>query len=427
MDNPFKSPVILSICPGFLGLERGLDRALSRLQFGKATVAAYVEIEAFICANLVAGMEAGILAPAPIWTDVKTFDPHPFRGKILGYIGGYPCQPFSVAGKQKGTEDPRHLWPYIQRHIETIKPVWCFFENVRGHLTLGFDEVYRSLSEMGYAVECGIFTAEEVGAPHQRERLFILAIRKEYLAYAQHNGSNGATTLRGCLQAGNNNQKRQEEPVQLTEDSRRNGGAGLQGCELANAYGNGSGNPPRNCTTESGETEGTEQREERDEVQRQRLRPEFGISGERELDNSYCQRCGKERQLQDRSNIPSKLADSNNLNDNRSGDTRQGRRNESSNSCIELGNTDNQGLQGRLSAISCECTGEWITGQAGTWPACPGQQQHEWEEPRTVKPGMGCTINGYNFREDLLRAYGNSVVEQTAELAFKTLLQKHFA
>lgn len=68
------------------------------------------------------------------------------------------------------------------------------------------------------------------------------------------------------------------------------------------------------------------------------------------------------------------------------------------------------------------------TNNTGTdyWPAGPGQQQYEWEEPRTIEPRLGCAINGYNFREDLLRAYGNSVVEQTTGIAFVDLLKKHF-
>lgn len=97
MDNPFQSPAVLSFCAGLLGLERGLERAI-----GKLNVAAYCEIEAFICENLVAGMETGFLAPAPIWTDAKTFPAQHFHGKIHGIIGGYPCQPFSTAGKRMG-------------------------------------------------------------------------------------------------------------------------------------------------------------------------------------------------------------------------------------------------------------------------------------------------------------------------------------
>lgn len=97
VDNPFNSPAILSLCPGFLGLERGLERAI-----GPIRVAAYVETESFVVANLVAAMEKGFMAPAPIWTDLKTLNGRIFRGKIHGIIGGYPCQPFSIIGKQQG-------------------------------------------------------------------------------------------------------------------------------------------------------------------------------------------------------------------------------------------------------------------------------------------------------------------------------------
>ncbi len=207
MDNPFSTPTIISYCTGFNGLERGLERAI-----GSIRTAVYVEIEAFICENLLAGMESGVLVPTPIWSNLKTFDATPFRGKVHGIIGGYPCQPFSNAGNRKGTDDPRHLYPFISKHIETIRPVWCFFENVAGHLTLGFDEVYRDLSDLGYAVEAGIFTAEEVGAPHRRERLFILAIRKDKLEYSKSWGAGiirnstregyGATGRGGILQSG---------------------------------------------------------------------------------------------------------------------------------------------------------------------------------------------------------------------------------
>lgn len=171
VDNPFQSPSILSICTGMRGLERGIERVIG--PFGAVT---YVEIEAFVVYNLVRQMEQGLLDPAPVWTNLKTFDPRPFHGKIHGIIGGYPCQPFSLAGKLEGINDPRHLWPFIERIIHICRPVWCFFENVANHLNLGYREVRQSLESMGYTVKEGIYTAEEVGAPHKRERLFILAI-----------------------------------------------------------------------------------------------------------------------------------------------------------------------------------------------------------------------------------------------------------
>jgi len=161
---------IISLCTGYGGIELGLKRVSPNF----CTVC-YVEVEAFAVANLVAKIETGKLDSAPIWTDVKTFPSGIFRGKVHGITGGYPCQPFSVAGKRQGTDDPRHLWPHIARIVQAVRPVWCFFENVAGHLTLGFPEVYRSLRDMGYAVEAGLFTAAECGAPHRRQRLFILA------------------------------------------------------------------------------------------------------------------------------------------------------------------------------------------------------------------------------------------------------------
>ena len=171
MDN---TQNIISFCTGYAGLELGLRRLSEAFR-----TICYVEIEAFACANLVAKIEEGKLDAAPIWTDIKTFPASWFSGKVHGITAGYPCQPFSVAGKRKGEDDPRHLWPYIRKHIEAIRPLFVFCENVGGHLQMGFDEVYRSLAGMGYSVEAGLFTAAECGASHRRERLFILGYSQD--------------------------------------------------------------------------------------------------------------------------------------------------------------------------------------------------------------------------------------------------------
>jgi len=136
---------------------------------------AFSEIEAFACANLVSKMEAGLLDAAPIWTNLKTFPWEEFRGVVDILSGGYPCQPFSAAGKRLGTEDPRHLWPFISDGIAAMRPRICFFENVEGHISLGLREVISDLESLGYETAWGIFSAAEVGAPHQRKRVFILA------------------------------------------------------------------------------------------------------------------------------------------------------------------------------------------------------------------------------------------------------------
>jgi len=149
-----------------------------KLAVPNARTVCYVEIEAFPCEVLVSRMEEGHLDDAPVWTNLKTFDGNPWRGKVDCIIGGYPCQPFSLSGKRKGANDPRHLWPHILRIISEVRPQYCFFENVPGHLTLGYDEVKFGLETAGYTVTEGLFSAEEVGAPHRRQRLFILGYAK---------------------------------------------------------------------------------------------------------------------------------------------------------------------------------------------------------------------------------------------------------
>jgi site-specific DNA-cytosine methylase len=170
VDITKELPTVISFCSGYGGIERGLD--IAGLEH---RVIAYVEIEAFAIANLVNKMEDGIIPPAPIYTDLKTFPAEIFRGRTDIITGGYPCQPFSAAGQRKGTEDPRHLWPYIRKHVQTIGPSRCFFENVEGHISLGLSSVISDLEEDGYRSAWGIFSAREVGAPHQRKRVYILA------------------------------------------------------------------------------------------------------------------------------------------------------------------------------------------------------------------------------------------------------------
>ncbi len=170
MDTTEELPTVISFCSGYAGIERGLDLAGIRHR-----VIAYVEIEAFAIANLVSKMESGQLPAAPIYTDLKTFPSELFRDAVDIITGGYPCQPFSAAGKRLGEKDPRHLWPYIREHIYTIQPARVFLENVEGHISMGLSSVISDLEEDGYGATWGIFSAREVGAPHQRKRVYIMA------------------------------------------------------------------------------------------------------------------------------------------------------------------------------------------------------------------------------------------------------------
>lgn len=89
--------------------------------------------------------------------------------------GGYPCQPFSSAGKRRGTADVRHIWPHVARALGVLRPRFAVFENVENHLRLGFDTVLADLAGLGFDAEWCLVRASEVGAPHRRTRLFVLA------------------------------------------------------------------------------------------------------------------------------------------------------------------------------------------------------------------------------------------------------------
>ena len=89
--------------------------------------------------------------------------------------GGYPCQPFSIAGNQKGEQDPRHLWPEMFRLIKELRPSWVIGENVSGHIKLGLDTVLENLESEGYSVRTFSISASSIGANHQRERIWIVA------------------------------------------------------------------------------------------------------------------------------------------------------------------------------------------------------------------------------------------------------------
>ena len=100
------------------------------------------------------------------WTNIE-------RPDVI--CGGYPCQPFSQAGKRGGNTDPRHLWPAMFNAICLLRPRYALMENVRGHLSMGFDQVLGDLAGIGFDAEWQVIPAAAVGAPHKRDRVFIVA------------------------------------------------------------------------------------------------------------------------------------------------------------------------------------------------------------------------------------------------------------
>jgi DNA (cytosine-5)-methyltransferase 1 len=132
----------------------------------------------------------------PIWGQGKWQD---LECDIL--TGGYPCQPFSQAGKRKGEEDDRHLWPFMLEIIKQKRPKFIVAENVAGHITLGLDNVLFDLESEGYSARAVVLPASSVNAHHRRDRVWIIAQDKlEYtdsLRCEQHNEAEKETQGRG--------------------------------------------------------------------------------------------------------------------------------------------------------------------------------------------------------------------------------------
>jgi len=119
-------------------------------------------------------MEDKTLDLAPVWDDLESFQSELYSGKVDIISAGFPCQPWSVAGKRQGTEDERWLWPDIFTIICKVGPSLIFLENVPGLLGGGLGPILGDLAEAGFDAEWGCFSAAEVGAPHRRERVFVL-------------------------------------------------------------------------------------------------------------------------------------------------------------------------------------------------------------------------------------------------------------
>ena len=156
---------ILDLCSGIGGFSLGLEAT------GGFETVAFCEVDEFCCKVLNKHWPG-----VPIYKDLKELGNDPTRivQEFDLICGGIPCQPFSVAGKQKGKEDDRHLWPYMHEIIKHKKPSWVIVENVGGFVNVALDDVCLDLEAQGYATQSFIIPACSVEAPHRRDRIWIL-------------------------------------------------------------------------------------------------------------------------------------------------------------------------------------------------------------------------------------------------------------
>ena len=469
-DETLGIPTYLSLCSGYDGIGLGLKRVIPNLR-----TIAHVEIEAYAIANLISKMEAGQMDACPVFSDLKQFPFEQVRGRVGILSAGFPCQPFSSAGKRRATEDPRHIYPSIADGISICRPRYVFLENVQGIISAKTGDgesvlkyVLGDLEQRGYEVAAGVFSAEEVGAPHQRKRVFILGRLSDSANFGfggtlpiedrEGEGRNdacgeGATEGMGATELGNPSSER---PRGGSENCAREQsevlGERLESDELGNAKHDGSSTAQdrRSACAEQEEgrmqeLEGGREQSEDELADRKHKRlggrpasGSGGVDGEgseiaeegQEGDGLRCETEGCGGESRELANPAS----------GQSGESqaRNGRQDIGGGSEEELVNP----VGGRFEQRESECEKEDFVGEGGQptrWPARPGEEQYEWEEPRVTEAqsefcgsahagqghdGVDATAEGVDAivnRVDRLRLLGNGVVPACAELAWRTL------
>ena len=188
-----------------LDLFSGIGGFALAAQWAGIETVAFCEIDDFACKVLNKNFPN-----VPVHRDIRELDGGQYAGIDI-ITGGYPCQPFSIAGNQKAEKDDRHLWPEMFRVITQAKPTWVVCENVYGHVTLGLDAVINDLETRGYTAQSFIIPAMAKGCNHRRDRVFIVA-------YSASDGRNESSAS-GCNEKADT--KRREEKQNENRNNER--------------------------------------------------------------------------------------------------------------------------------------------------------------------------------------------------------------
>jgi DNA (cytosine-5)-methyltransferase 1 len=163
---------------------------------GWRTVCA-VERDAWAASVLVARQNDGCLAPFPIWDDVRTFDGRPWQRRVDVISGGFPCQDISVAGAGAGIDGERSgLWAHMARIVGEVRPRYVFVENSPALTSRGLGRVLGDLAALGFDAEWGVLGACDAGAPHRRERIWIVATNSNRVGVRDQRGHWPSATTR---------------------------------------------------------------------------------------------------------------------------------------------------------------------------------------------------------------------------------------
>lgn len=244
---------ILDLCSGIGGFSLGLEAT------GGFETVAFCEVEEFCCKVLNKHWPG-----VPIYNDLKELGNDPTRivQEFDLICGGIPCQPFSVAGKQKGKEDDRHLWPYMFEIVKHKKPTWVIVENVGGFVNVALDDVCLNLEAEGYATQSFIIPACGVEAPHRRDRIWIIgknlenpgrSLRQGSVKREAHEDEVGKGHADQLERSGSTSGSHVANTEQLTEHNLTDSGSDTElkreGQEAGTAHGSSSGSDVSNSSS----------------------------------------------------------------------------------------------------------------------------------------------------------------------------------
>ena len=431
-----------SLFSGIGGLDLGFERA-------GFDIAWMCEKDLF-CRSVLAHHWPGI----PIYEDVHDLSSESVPGVDV-LIGGFPCQPFSVAGKQRGHEDERYLWPEAMRLVRELRPDWCCFENVPGIRAIGADRVCEDLESEGYSVWPLVVGADDVGAPHKRKRVFFVARLSDsasdlgragdpiagaweatgtleqpwdlgpshdgipLLHREQHRGGKLHQVSDAAVLAHGNGGRREQQRIAKPGRIERASGDEPDRCDLPMAYAESSGRTSEGNGGESGSRSGC------DGSQRAYLPDSVGTR----LEGRESQPGNDGAELPTAERIRCELGNSSSHDQRRPGTGPGGQQGEAGRSgASDVANAMPSGSPSERFGWDGRQVGQIAHAlYAGRWPAGPGQEQHAWEPTRTV-PGLGRVPHGLPgwvdsaTRRHRLKSLGNAVVPQVSEVIARAIL-----
>jgi len=368
----------VSLFAGIGGIDLGLERA-------GMTCVGQVEWESFPQAVLQKHWP-----DVPKIEDVRDFAGHEF-GEFDLLAGGYPCQPFSVAGSRKGKDDIRHLWPEVHRIIRNVRPRVVLLENVTGHLSLGFSDVLGDLASCGYDAEWDCIPAAAVGAPHRRDRVFIVATKRtESMADTYDSGRVYRQTSKHATEAREHAQREfsaSSTNVAYAHSQRRDFRRANAICKyLPNRDGNDSLAEREWHEQQSGVASNGSPRRTKEDVANARC--EYCVPGD-------TAELAAETPVRPHSPIQSEPSSS------------RCRTKE------DVADTDGAGFKKQHAAT--------VTNRPGHSARSVNSFRREWP----AEPNVGRVAHGVPNRVDRLKGLGNAVVPQVAEYIGRRILRKH--